>query len=196
MTIRYEQAKEYIIGRLRRELPSGLFYHGLGHTLDVLNAASEISERERVDSERDLILLKTAALFHDAGYIEKYYKNEPIGCRMVADALPEFGYSREDISIISEMILATAIPQKPNCALAEILCDADLDYLGRDDFFLISEKLREELAAHDKIFSDDDWIRFEIRFLEGHTYFTDSERKLREPLKRTHLERLRGEVSA
>ena len=37
-----------------------------------------------------------------------------------------------------ELREATKIPQTPLTKLEEIICDADLDYLGREDFFEIS----------------------------------------------------------
>ncbi|NOY75663.1 MAG: phosphohydrolase, partial [Kiritimatiellaeota bacterium] len=120
--------------------------------------------------------------------------NECVGCRLVKEALPGFGYSQNDIKTVSDMILATEIPQNPKTKLAEILCDADLDYLGRDDFIPISEKLRKELSAHGKSFSNVEWIRFEIAFLEGHEYFTKSERESRNPVKQMNLERLKLEI--
>ena len=188
----YKKAKEYILGRLRTELSPNLFYHGVPHTLDVLDAVARISEAENINDKQSLTLLKTAALFHDAGYITQYEANEPVGCCLVKEKLPEFEYDDADIKIICELIMATVIPQNPKDKLGMILCDADLDYLGRDDFDPISEKLRHELTAHGHSFLDDKWLRFEIAFLEKHAYFTASERALRDPLKQKHLENLKS----
>ena len=59
-------AKSYILEKLERELNPDLVYHKLEHTLDVYNAALNIAKKEGV-SGNDLVLLKTAALFHDSG---------------------------------------------------------------------------------------------------------------------------------
>jgi HD superfamily phosphodiesterase len=64
----FQAAKDYIITRLKNELSTTLYYHGLHHTLDVYNAAEKLAAMEAVSGD-DLILLKTAALFHDAGFI-------------------------------------------------------------------------------------------------------------------------------
>lgn len=73
----FENAKQYIINRLKNELSNELYYHGLHHTLDVYNATIKLAEMEAISSE-DLVLLKTSALFHDAGFIEQYSHNVQI----------------------------------------------------------------------------------------------------------------------
>lgn len=188
----YEKAKEYVLERLKKELPNNLFYHGIAHTLDVLDTVAQIAKNEKIDDKQALTLLNTAALYHDSGYIIQYEGNEPIGCDIAKTTLPTFGYDDTAIESICEMIMATVIPQNPKDKLGMILCDADLDYLGRDDFDPISEKLRHELAAHGTSFQDEKWLRFEIVFLEEHEYFTASERALRDPLKQKHLENLKS----
>jgi HD superfamily phosphodiesterase len=67
----YEAVKIYILKRLEEGLPQILYYHGLSHTLNVLNAVEKIAEGEGV-SGNDLILLSTAALFHDSGFLVQY----------------------------------------------------------------------------------------------------------------------------
>ena len=39
------------------------------------------------------------------------------------------------------------MPQTPKNHLEEIMCDSDLDYLGRQDFYPIAETLRQELVG-------------------------------------------------
>ncbi|MCK9612757.1 MAG: hypothetical protein PHR81_00260 [Bacteroidales bacterium] len=40
--------------------------------------------------------------------------------------------------------MATKIPTKLKNKLEKLLCDADLDYLGREDYMEISNRLRRE----------------------------------------------------
>jgi HD superfamily phosphodiesterase len=183
----FKDARQYILDKLKNDLPEGLYYHGLEHTLDVEKAAERIALSEGIKDSRRLNLLKTAALFHDAGYLEEYFTNERTGCKIAAGILPEFGYSEADIQDITRMIVSTEIPQHPETAEDKILCDADLDYLGRDDFFEIAENLRNELAVHWKTFTDEEWLQFEIDFLEKHRYFTETSRADREERKQEHI---------
>ena len=64
---------------------------------------------------------------------------------MAREILPAYGLTRDQIDTICGMIMATRIPQSPSNQLERILCDADLDYLGRDDFYEIGGRLFEEL---------------------------------------------------
>ena len=63
--------------------------------------------------------------------------------------LPQFDYSKEEIEKICELILVTKMPQKPKNKLEEIICDADLYYLGTDQFFVTADKLYKEFMRQD-----------------------------------------------
>ena len=108
----YEGAKQYILNRLANGLPSNLYYHGLEHTLDVLSAAELFSEMEGF-TDIDKIYLYTAALFHDAGYLIRYTKNEDASAAIANLVLPRYGYDKESILYINEVIRTTQMPQKP-----------------------------------------------------------------------------------
>lgn len=176
--------------KLGDELADDLFYHAIHHTIDVRDSAERIGKIEGVDGE-DMMVLKTAAMFHDAGFTKQYLKNEPIGVAMAREILPNFGYSPEQIQIIEKMIMATQVPQKASTLLERILCDADLDYLGREDFYPIAENLKKELMARYIVKDDKQWDELQISFLEKHKYFTDYSRKIREPEKVKRLEEIK-----
>jgi Adenylate cyclase, family 3 (some proteins contain HAMP domain) len=158
-SINYIHAERNIMAILSKELAPSLHYHSIEHTKDVTRQAERIAIGEGI-TDNDLFLLKSAASYHDAGFVEQYDKNEPIGARMAAEELPQFGYTVKDIEKIKELIFATTIPHQPKNKLQEIICDADLDYLGRNDFHEIADKLRLELRDHNKINSDRAWDEF------------------------------------
>jgi predicted metal-dependent HD superfamily phosphohydrolase len=190
----FSALKTYILERLTNELPGNLFYHTVDHTLDVLDAVKHISSSENI-TKTETMLLKTAAVMHDFGFIIQYTCNEIVACKFADEILPSFNYSGKDIKIINAMIMATKIPQTPQNNLEKIICDADLDYLGRPDFFPISEKLRKELAANGKKFSDKEWLQFEINFIEKHNFFTETAHKLRHSQKIQHLSDLKNQLN-
>jgi len=191
----YRAAKQFIISKLRNELSDRLTYHGLHHTLDVLRMSAQLCKREGV-GERDTVLVKTAALFHDAGFVtDKHTGHEVEGCKLVREHLPRFGYSSDDIERICAMIMSTKIPQSPGNLLEKILCDADLDYLGRDDFFKIGGSLFEELRMYNLIGDEQTWNRIQVSFLDAHRFHTHTNQALREPVKRRYLEDLQELVA-
>jgi hypothetical protein len=121
--------------------------------------------------------------------------HEQEGCIIVQNVLPGFGYSPQDIKTICAMIMATKIPQSPTNLLEEIICDADLDYLGRDDFYRIGDSLFEELRAYHIIHDEQDWNRLQVSFLTTHKFHTRTNKLLREPVKQQFLEGLKELVA-
>ena len=187
----FEKAFTFLIEKLEKGLPAYLHYHNEDHTKDVVTATESLARAENV-SERDLVILKTAALFHDSGFLETYPDHEAISCDMAKKWLPQFGYSHEVIDEICELILATKLPQRPKTKLAEIICDADLYYLGTDKYSLGANKLYKELHEAGFVKDRDEWRKEEIKFVEGHHYFTKTaQQKLDSKLKQT-LKQLRA----
>jgi predicted metal-dependent HD superfamily phosphohydrolase len=188
----FDKAKETIVHHLEQNLPSDLFYHGIHHTFDVFDAALVIAENEKIDSADDLTLLKTAALFHDSGFTIDASKHEECGCDLAREILPACDYSDSQIDQICGMIMATKIPQQPLNLLERIICDADLDYLGRDDFFKIGDTLYQELKAFDKIKDVTQWNQLQISFLSNHQYHTEFSRGNREIKKQENLQEIQN----
>jgi HD superfamily phosphodiesterase len=160
-----------VLKMLEEQLPQNLYYHCAEHTREVIHAVEHLALSEGVRDE-GLFLLKTAALFHDLGFTQQYEHNESIGVDFAKQILPKFGYSELHINTVAELIFATEVPHKPVNKLQEIICDADLDYLGTDNFEEISQKLKLELMEKGKITSDRQWDEMQIPFLENHRYFT------------------------
>jgi uncharacterized protein len=188
---RYGRAKKTIIEKLAKGIPSNLYYHGLHHVMDVLEAAERLGEMEKISSH-EMELLRLAALFHDSGHIVQEKDHERIGCDIARENLPRFGYSEKEIETICGMIMATKYPQEPKNHLEEILCDADLDYLGRDDFFDIGNTLFKELREKGIISDKNQWNKLQADFLASHLYFTVSAKALRRAKKLEHLEQIRS----
>ena len=194
-SINYMKAERHIMKVLEDQLSMNLHYHSIRHTKDVTEAAERIALMEGITDE-DLFLLKSAASYHDAGFVEKYDQNEEIGMRMARDTLPKYGYTKSQIDVIDGLIKATEIPQSPKTLLEQIMCDADLDYLGRDDFHEIADLLRKELKEHGKINSDRLWDEIQVKFLTQHTYFTKSAISTRQKKKLKHLEEIKHKLKS
>ena len=67
---------------------------------------------------------------------------------------------------------------------AIVMPDADLDNLGREDFFKLDSKLREGRRIRGLDVSDDiKWYRGTLEVMKNHKYYTESQIKLREEEK-------------
>ncbi len=188
--IQFTDLQELILDKLERELPPFLYYHNVKHTVDVVTEVELIGWAEGLDDD-GILLLKTAALFHDAGHTVAYDDHEHHGTIFVRDFLPKYGYTEEQIEIICNIIMSTRLPPEPVDIYQKIICDADLDYLGRSDMIPVSNTLFKELKEQDKIGTLNDWNKLQIQFISGHSYFTRTARSLREVNKQKQIERIK-----
>jgi uncharacterized protein len=184
----FNSARDFALELLETELPDWLTYHSISHTRDgVVPAVERIAKLEGIQGE-DLMLLKTAAYFHDLGHIEGPQDHEITSIRIAEENLPRFNYTPDQIRRIAALILATRMPQTPSSHLGEILADADLEVLGRADYPERNLDLRHELANAGITYTDLEWFRAEIELLANHRYFTKSARSLRDAGKQRNLE--------
>ncbi|MBE0663667.1 MAG: phosphohydrolase [Bacteroidales bacterium] len=181
-----DAARDYILKRMASELSPHLHYHSIDHTFDVHHACLELARIEGVNGS-DLALLETAAFFHDSGIIETYENHEEASVKIAREILPEFGYTEDEMKIIECIILKTKLPQSAITLLGEILCDSDLDYLGRPDFFMIAQRLRYEWELMGNRYGLREWYEMQLRFLGNHKYYTRAARLLRDEGKRKNL---------
>lgn len=191
--IDFLQFKQKFLQKLKDELPDKLYYHGFHHAIDVYKATCRLARLENITGT-ELILLKTAALLHDSGFIHTRIQHEKAGCQIAQSFLPQFGYSPTQIHTICQLILSTRINYEPQSLSEKIICDADVDYLGRDDFYEIGATLRDELMIHDDVINEKEWQQKQIQFLEKHQYYTQSARLLREEQKQEYLTHIKKEL--
>lgn len=190
----FDTMRMNIINRLRSLLPENVIYHDVPHTLNVEKAVMRYGKLEGI-ADDEMTLLRTAALYHDAGFIRQYHSNEDFGMSMAKNSLPEFGYTENQIEIICKIIEATKLDIEPRTLLEEIMCDADHDYLGRPDYHIISKKLRQEMSEFGTDMSDEEWINYQLNFLENqHKYYTETAKNIRTYGKLSRISDLRGQL--
>ncbi len=185
-------ACRFILDELTRKLSPSLTYHCVQHTLDVVEQSARLAEAEGITDPETLAILQTAAYYHDAGFIRTYDDHEEEGCRIACSILPDYGYTSGEINTVCSLIRATRIPQTPAGLLEQIICDADLDYLGRDDYPAISQTLYTEWIAWNKLPEPTRWLPIQVSFLGNHRYFTRTNQELREPVKQQALDRIKA----
>lgn len=175
--MQYEKAYDHLMLQMERDLPENLSYHNALHTKIVIDAAERLCEEEGVGDE-DKIFVKTAALFHDAGFLETYVNHEEASCVVAQEILPQFDYTAPQIRLICKIIMTTKLPQSPSDILEKIICDADLHYLGTDQYFTISENLFKEFKHQGIVKNREEWNERQKLFLRKHRFFTASANKL------------------
>lgn len=185
----FEKIYTLVLSRLK-ELAPALSYHCIEHTLDVLQQATRVAVDEGVN-EKELYLLKIAALYHDTGFLYKYKDHESKSCEIFLDDSKQFSFKEGDKNIIVDLIMATRVPQQPRTLLQKIICDADLDYLGRHDFDEIAGRLKTEFFNYGIVADEAGWHDLQKKFLENHSYHTSSQQLIREPVKKANLAKIK-----
>jgi uncharacterized membrane-anchored protein YitT (DUF2179 family) len=188
--MQYDQAHSFLIEKLEQELSPDFTYHNSHHTRSVVQATQQLCEHEKLD-EHHTKVLTTAALFHDAGFLRSYQDHEEISCQVAKEYLPQFNYSEKEIHQVCRLIMATKLPQRPSNVFESIICDADLHYLGTDNYFLIAENLFQEYKKLDIVKNRAEWKRKQIQFFNSHRYFTRSAKEKYERKKGENLRLLR-----
>lgn len=193
-SVDFEHMRNDVINRLKSILPEELIYHDLAHTLNVEKSAIRLARLEGL-TEEETMLLRTAVLYHDSGFIFTYHRNELHGVRMMEKSLPKYGYDDEQIATIRSMILATSNGSEPVTLLEQIMCDADHDYLGRADYYMVAEKLRQEIAIFGDEMSEEEWLKFQLSYLEDHhKFYTSTAINIRERAKQNRIAELKQKL--
>lgn len=186
-----EQTEQYLTDFFQKKINAEYVFHDFDHTVGVLEAVVEIGALNNLD-DRELQLLQLAAWFHDSGYDKGAEGHEERSCRYAVNFLSKFDLSDQDLDLITRCIMATRLPFKPKDILEETLCDADLSHLGKQSYWDRTGRLRQELLlTRGKMMAEQEWVQFELDFMNNHRYFTAAAEELYNPRKLKHIRQLR-----
>ena len=195
--MRFEQVFDEVKERLAKEIPAFVAYHNAEHSLYVLQKCIYLSEKEGMDKAQ-LELLKTGAIMHDTGFIfdSNTFGHEERSCEYADTVLPKYGFEDSEIEVVKGLIMATKLPQSPKNKLEQILCDADLYYLGTENYFNNSDKLVSELRDGGQELNEKRWLEVQIEFLNNHSFFTKTAKHELETKKKENLTKVEDRMKS
>ena len=173
-------------------LPKKYSYHSIDHIRDVVVQSEKIAKSEKI-SKAEIDDIKLAAWLHDIGFIWEPLRHEARGAEYATIVLNALNFPKTKINKITGMILATKIPQSPKNINEQIICDADLDYLGRGDYKENSLLLLQEIQLNKEI-SELEWLVIQDKFLRSHHYFTAGSIKNKESNKQERLRIIQDQI--
>ena len=189
----YQAQYPKIIEHLTHSLDSRFAYHGVRHTLDVIEQSITIGQALQC-SESELEILKIAALFHDLGFLNIRKGHEKASAEMFVQICNN-ALNTDLQQEIVQCILATTMPQSPKSKLEQIICDADLDYLGREDFQSISQNLFDEMMACGELSDQKKWDDIQVVFLNNHHFHTAFNQARRDQQKKINLSEIQARLN-
>lgn len=193
--MQYQQVYNFLMPKLEKELPAYLYYHNAEHTKSVIAAVEHLAAGENISGD-ELTVLRTAALFHDAGFLQQADGHEEISCIWARQYLPDYGYADNQIEHICRTIMATRLPQSPVDHLGEILCDGDLFYNGKDGYAANAEKIFKEFKHRGIVKTESEWQLMQLEFLSGQHFFTRSAREELDMVKEEIVKDLNARISS
>ncbi len=175
--IKLQDIEEVVLKMFDDEAPPDLYFHNSSLVKSVCVQADLLATAEKI-SEEEFIILKLAAVFLFAGYINDYDK--PLeSCFSSADEiLPRYGFDQKTISEVKRLI-QNSFRDKQESMTDNILHDARYDYLGRVDYIRLTEKLLREESEYGKSHTRKEWIDIQRKLLIDHEFITNTGKLLR-----------------
>lgn len=191
-----ESTEAFVMKLFKEQLPAEFSYHDTDHTRMVVDAAEEIGAASGLNDEQ-LEIVVLAAWLHDTGYTQAYEGHEQKSVEIARRFLGEQGYPEQKIEAVAGCIAATHYPQQPNNLLEEVVCDADMVHLGHTGYGEKVSSLRDEWQMLlDRRYSDPEWLRRNIAFIQNHTFHTAYANARYGDQLETNLKRLREQYGS
>ncbi len=182
--------ESYAVNFITRNISKDYAFHDLQHTISVVEAAHKIGKSMDLN-EASLEILQIAAWFHDMGYDQGREGHEERGCEYVANFLRPFNYPADKLEKIQNCIRATHLNHPAKTELEKIICDADLSHLGRRNYWDRCDLIRQEIATtRDTVMTDEEWVSFELGFMQAHSFNTPIAQELYGNRKIKHIQKL------
>lgn len=175
--IKLQDIEEMITKMFEDEAPPNLYFHNSSMLKNISNNVELLSTAEKL-SEEEFINLKLASVFLLTGYISDYEKPMEASLRLVEEILPGYGFSQDNVDLTSKLI-KNLYTDKYDSLADRILHDARYDYLGRVDYFKLTEKLLRERTEYGKHSDSSAWIGIQKKILSDHEFLTNTARLLR-----------------
>jgi len=186
-----EKASAWVFRHFTKKLTDAYYYHNFTHTAEVVDAVVRIGEASGL-KDRDLEIVVLAAWFHDTGITEVYHHHEEQSAEFAARFLKKHGFDRDGIDAVRRCILVTDINAEPTTLQEKVIRDADLEHIGKKEFWAKAELLREEWAAViGETYSDEAWLRHQLEFVASRQFYTEIAHSWHQEVLDENLERLR-----
>jgi class 3 adenylate cyclase/predicted metal-dependent HD superfamily phosphohydrolase len=168
-------------------------YHSAEHVQELIQNVKSIGKAEKVNKSEMNDLVLAAALL-DIGLLWQNEGHKQRSVEYAETVLSQLNFPPTRVKHIIAMIMATQMPHSPQTRLEEILCDAELDYLGTTDYENISNRQFIELQQQANI-SEIEFLKMQEHFLQAHTYFTASSLRKRVKQKQLNLLEIKEKIS-
>jgi predicted metal-dependent HD superfamily phosphohydrolase len=189
-----KQAENYVTTLYESDHKHTLVYHNIAHTRKVVDHVNEIAAHYEL-SEKDIIVLNTAAWFHDTGHL---YENPVSHERKSVELMKTWIQSKDIYAALAEeiekVIMATKFDTQPSELTEMIIKDADTYHFGTKEFKEMDKLIRKEMKLRNLDTMLMDWERNTLVLLENHQFYTDYCKNNLEERKQKNIARVKKQV--
>lgn len=186
----YKHIENHVRTLFNNHKDVGLVYHTLKHTENVVERTKEIAAHYHVE-EDEMLVLYTAAWFHDTGYLIDFQEHEKSSVQLMRSFMLAYTQDESLLNNIENCIMATEKNTEPETLLQQIICDADTYHLGTNAFKKSNKQVRKERELREGNIDKVEWITHAIAFMEMHRYYTSYCKQLLEKRKQKNLDELK-----
>jgi len=175
--IRLQDVEDTVNKLFAEEAPPDLYFHNAQYVKNICAQVDLIANAEHVGDE-NYLELKLAAIFLLTGYISDYQNPVEGAMKMMEQALTGFGFEEKNINA-AKNIISNSFVDKNESVNDNIMHDARYDYLGREDYIKLTDKLLRERNEHGLITTGKEWIEIQRNLLFMHEFRTETAKLLR-----------------
>ncbi len=190
-----KKAENYVTDLYSTKINSDLFFHSLKHVQRTVKNVNLLAAESGLNPE-DTEILILAAWFHDIGHSETYEKHEQKSAEIARRFLAENAYPDDKTDKVVNCIHATDLSYQPKDILEQVIRDADVLHLGKKSFFKRNKELRKEWEKIlGKKYTDEEWLKSDIKFFTDHKFQTDFARRTFNQQKESNLSQIEKALS-
>ncbi len=190
----YKKIENYVTGLYQTLQDDTLAFHNLKHTQYVVDKTKEIAGHYHVN-EKEMLILYTAAWFHDTGYLfTEPSKHEAMSAEVMKKFMLDLTNDTELISEIEQCIMATKSPRNPSNLLQQIICDADTYNLGTKEFKDTNKRVLKENKLKTGEVDKKEFYNSTIKMLEQHQFYTTYCKDLLSVTKELNMKKIKKKL--
>jgi predicted metal-dependent HD superfamily phosphohydrolase len=181
------KVQHFVQRHFDQEIPAQYVYHNFEHTRRVATVVADLANEADISpEERENLVI--SALFHDTGFSISTREHETHSKQIASEFLRTDGIPEERIAQIMRCIDATRLGHTPSGKLEMLMKDADTSNLGEDNFFEVTEQLRQELnAVNNEGIDEHAWDQINLQFLNDHQFYTEEAKNRFAESKAKHI---------
>jgi predicted metal-dependent HD superfamily phosphohydrolase len=156
----------------KKHIAKSYLFHSIAHFEETVKSAVALGQEHNL-SEEDLEDIAITMWFHDLGFKDGWQNHEERSAEIATDFLRKEHQPDEKINRISHYIITTNRLEEPRDIIEKIVLDADTAHVGRKNYFDTLGRLRAEWETKgDKRFTEREWIKLNLNFLDEHKFYT------------------------